>query len=188
MDTGETKQAKNTPAALSDIRIRNAKPKQKPYKLFDRGGLGLYVLITPRGSKLWQLKYRLNGREGLASLGKYPVISLSEARRRAVETRQLISQGVDPIEEKRALKAERYTFSQLAEEWISKTSNKWSGVHAIELQLVHKERGVRAVYHRAEYLDERRAMMQSWADYLDGLKQGGKVIPINRAGSDKNLT
>lgn len=50
----------------------------------------------------------------------------------------------------------------------------------IERQLAHSERGVRARYNRAEYMEDRRKMMQQWADYLDGLKAGAKVMPINR--------
>jgi integrase len=49
----------------------------------------------------------------------------------------------------------------------------------IELQLAHKERNkVRAAYNRAQRLTERRKMMQAWADYLDALRSGGRVIPI----------
>ena len=52
----------------------------------------------------------------------------------------------------------------------------------IERQLAHAERNkVRAVYNRAQYMDERRKMMQAWADYLDMLKQGGNVVPIRKA-------
>jgi len=51
----------------------------------------------------------------------------------------------------------------------------------IELQLAHQERyEVRAAYHRAQRLDERRKMMQAWADYLDGLRSGGNVVPFRR--------
>jgi integrase len=54
---------------------------------------------------------------------------------------------------------------------------------AIERQLYHMPRDqVRAAYNRAQYLEERRRMMQSWADYLDGLKHGAQVIPLKQAG------
>jgi hypothetical protein len=54
---------------------------------------------------------------------------------------------------------------------------------AIERQLAHGERDeVRGAYNYAEYLPERRKMMQAWADYLDGLRAGANVIPIKRAG------
>lgn len=59
---------------LSDVAIRNAKPKEKPIKLFDRDGL--YLLVKPSGSRLWRLKYRIAGREKLISLGSYPEVSL----------------------------------------------------------------------------------------------------------------
>lgn len=52
---------------------------------------------------------------------------------------------------------------------------------AIERQMAHKEPGVRGVYNKAEHLPERRRMMQAWADYLEGLKRGGTVVPIKRA-------
>ena len=57
------------------------------------------------------------------------------------------------------------------------------GADAIERQLCHMPRdAVRAAYNRAQYLDERRRMMQSWADYLDGLKAGGAVVPFKKVG------
>src|SRR5437763_838808 len=62
--------------ALSDTAIRNAKPKAKPWKLAD--AKGLYLLITPGGSKLWRVKYRFLGKEKKLSFGAYPEISLSE--------------------------------------------------------------------------------------------------------------
>jgi hypothetical protein len=55
--------------ALTDTRVRNAKPQQKPYKLDDTDGL--FLLITPAGGKLWRLKYRFAGKEKLLALGKY---------------------------------------------------------------------------------------------------------------------
>jgi integrase len=52
----------------------------------------------------------------------------------------------------------------------------------IERQLAHAERNkVRAAYHRSEYLDDRRKMMQAWADYLDALASGANVLPIKRS-------
>lgn len=61
--------------ALTDTAIRNAKGREKEYKLADAGGL--YLLITPAGGKLWRLKYRVEGREKKLSIGSYPEISLS---------------------------------------------------------------------------------------------------------------
>jgi len=91
--------------------------------------MGLFILVTPHGSKLWQMKYRFDGRERLASFGQYPVVSLSEARKKALEARQLISRGVDPNEKKLALKAAKYTFDIAAKEWLSKNSQRWTAKH-----------------------------------------------------------
>lgn len=52
---------------------------------------------------------------------------------------------------------------------------------AIDRQLAHKEQGVKGVYQKAQYLDERKKMMQAWADYIDGLKSGASVIPFKAA-------
>ena len=64
--------------ALSDAAIRKAKPADKPLRLFDGGGL--YLEISPSGSKLWRLKYRFPGREKRLALGIYPDVSLAGAR------------------------------------------------------------------------------------------------------------
>lgn len=53
--------------ALTDIAIRNAKPREKPYKMGDSGGL--FLLVQPTGGKLWRLKYRIDGREKKLGLG-----------------------------------------------------------------------------------------------------------------------
>ena len=89
---------------LSDTAIRNAKAKSSPYKLFDGGGL--FVLVTTAGGKLWRLKYRVGGTEKLLSIGVYPDVSLREARRRRDDARELIAKGLDPVEQKKAAKAE----------------------------------------------------------------------------------
>lgn len=63
---------------LSDSACRNAKPKDKPYKMGDSNGL--YLFISPTGSKLWRMKYRFHGKERTLSFGPYPEVSLAEAR------------------------------------------------------------------------------------------------------------
>src|SRR3546814_2958126 len=63
---------------LSDVVIRNAKPREKPFKMGD--SLGLFLLVQPSGGKLWRFKYRINGREKKFALGVYPDVSLSDAR------------------------------------------------------------------------------------------------------------
>ena len=79
---------------LTDRQIKNAKPADKAYKLADGGGL--YLQVTPAGGKLWRLKYRVGGKEKLLSIGKYPLISLLEAREAAESARRLLAAGQDP--------------------------------------------------------------------------------------------
>lgn len=63
---------------LTELKVRNAKPKEKPYKLLD--DRGLYLLVSPSGSRLWLLRYTLHGRENMHGLGAYPDVSLARAR------------------------------------------------------------------------------------------------------------
>jgi hypothetical protein len=68
---------------LSDVKIRNAKAREKFYKLTDSEGL--YLHVTEKGSKLWRFRYRYGGKHKLLALGKYPEISLYDARQRRDE-------------------------------------------------------------------------------------------------------
>src|SRR5215469_7125762 len=88
---------------LSATAIDKAKPRQKPVKLFDGGGL--FLLIQPSGRKWWRFKYRFAGREKLLSLGVYPEISLAVARVRRDEARALVAQGTDPSVERKTSRA-----------------------------------------------------------------------------------
>ena len=108
---------------LSDVRIRNLKPREKPYKVSDFEGL--YLLVTPAGSKLWNVKYRLYGKEKKLSLGAYPAISLAQARMLKEEARAKIAQGTDPSEAKQAAKretreAKSHTFEQIGDAFLEK--------------------------------------------------------------------
>jgi hypothetical protein len=64
---------------LTDVAIRNAKPRDKPYKVGDT--LGLFLLVQPSGGKLWRVKYRIDGKEKKLAIGIYPQVGLAEARR-----------------------------------------------------------------------------------------------------------
>lgn len=85
---------------LTDTAIRNAKPTDKPRKLFDAGGL--FLLLTATGQRYWRLKYRFAGKEKLLALGVYPEVSLSAARKRRDEAREKLAAGIDPGEAKKA--------------------------------------------------------------------------------------
>ena len=87
---------------LTATQINQAKPKAKDYKLSDGGGL--YLFITKRGTKLWRMKYLINKKEKLLSLGAYPDITLSKARELREENKQLIANSIDPNEIKQIAK------------------------------------------------------------------------------------
>ena len=92
-------------APLVDTRLRNAKPKEKPYKLTD--GNGLYLLVTPTGGKLWRFDYSFSAKRKTLSIGSYPEVSLTDARQRRDEARKLLVSGVDPSELKQQQKIGR---------------------------------------------------------------------------------
>jgi hypothetical protein len=107
--------------ALSDVKIRKAEIRDKPYKLSDGGGL--FVLVKPNGSKLWQQKYRHFGKERLLSHGLYPDVTLAQARKKRDEARAQVANGDDPAVRKRLdqIEAEtqsRTTFLLVAEEYL----------------------------------------------------------------------
>ncbi|MEJ7928280.1 integrase arm-type DNA-binding domain-containing protein [Sphingobium sp. AN641] len=112
--------------ALADITIRNAKPREKSYKLAD--SLGLFLLVTPSGGKLWKLKFRVDGLEKKLSLGSYPDVSLTEARKKRDDARKALAAGTDPALEKRLAKLRRRedvanTFSVIAREFFEKRAS-----------------------------------------------------------------
>lgn len=123
---GHFPNAKNT-MPLSDTQIRNLKPKSKPYKVSDFEGL--YITVKPSGSRLWNLKYRYEGREKRLSFGAYPAISLAQARKLRDEAKKILAEGKDPSEVKadqkrlKRAKAEN-TFSRQAEAFVDKAKRE----------------------------------------------------------------
>ena len=108
---------------LTDVQIRNAKAKPKAYKLADSNGL--FLQVTTRGSKLWRMKFRHLGKEGLLSFGPYPEVSLAEARDKRDKARRQMREGLNPSLEKRraavaAKAAAENTFAVVAEEVVAK--------------------------------------------------------------------
>ena len=117
---------------LTDTTIRNAKPKEKPFRLFD--GNGLYLEISPKGGKWWRFKYRFNGKEKRLSLGVYPEIGLKDARESCRAARKLLGNEVDPSENRKATKAAKTqllanNFEIVTREWLAKYSINWSQNH-----------------------------------------------------------
>jgi integrase len=113
---------------LTNTGVGKAKPGEKPFKLFDERGL--FLLVTPPGGKLWRFKYRFAGKEKLLSLGAYPDVSLADARERREAARKRVAAGIDPSEERRAIreKAED-TFEAVGREWFDKFKTKWTEGH-----------------------------------------------------------
>ncbi|MBJ9686524.1 integrase arm-type DNA-binding domain-containing protein [Burkholderia vietnamiensis] len=106
---------------LTDTAIRNAKPADKPVRLFDGGGL--YLEIAPSGGKWWRLKYRFGGKEKRYSLGVYPEVTLATARKKRDEAREKLAAGIDPGEAKKAEKrasllAAAHSFEVVARGWM----------------------------------------------------------------------
>ncbi len=113
--------------AFTDIALRNLKPKEKSYKKAD--GQGLYIEVMPNGSKLWRVKYRLHGVEKRQSLGRYPDVSLAEARKLRDDARALVAVGKDPAVERRlaklvAAQSANTTFDSVAREFIEKRASE----------------------------------------------------------------
>lgn len=120
--------------ALSDSACRNSKSKEKAYKLAD--SMGLYLLVSPSGSKLWRMKYRYFGKEKLLSIGQYPLVSLQQAREERDKARKLLSTHKDPSLTKQEVKrvaaeSASNTFEQVAKDWHERYKVRWTEKHAL---------------------------------------------------------
>lgn len=115
---------------LTDVQVKNAKPRSNPYKLSDGGGL--YLEVMPTGSRIWRLKYRqADGKENRLSLGPYPETTLAEAREKRTEARRLLRDGIDPArrrDDAKRIAAEKaaHTFEKVAREWHQTKIPGWS--------------------------------------------------------------
>jgi integrase len=119
--------------ALTDTAIRRSKPAETPYKLFDGGGL--HLLINPTGGRLWRWKYRFAGAEKLMALGRYPDVSLADARERRDAARKRLANGIDPMAERKAEKLKETTqavgsFNSVAALWLEHWRDGKSARHA----------------------------------------------------------
>ena len=119
---------------LTDSACRNAKAKDKPYKLYDEKGL--LLLVHPNGSKYWRFKYRVLSKEKLLALGVYPEVSLASAREKRDEARKLHSKGLDPSTAKKNDKRTKLTaaansFELITREWLEHIRAKWSINHHV---------------------------------------------------------
>ncbi|EEP5314359.1 integrase arm-type DNA-binding domain-containing protein [Salmonella enterica] len=112
--------------SLKDTQIRSIKPSSKPFKVSD--SRGLYLLVSPGGSRHWYLKYRINGKESRIGLGAYPAVSLSEARQQREDIRRMLSQNINPVQQRaaeRGLLTPENILKTVALDW-HKNNRKWS--------------------------------------------------------------
>lgn len=122
--------------ALTDTKVRTIKATEKPQKLFDERGL--FLLVTPTGSKYWRFKYRFNNKEKLLSLGTFPDVSLSQARDRREEARKRLSEGIDPSEYRKVMKTaaierQANSFEVIGREWFLKKKPTWKDNHSLTI-------------------------------------------------------
>ena len=120
---------------LTDQACKSAKPEEKTYKMADGGGL--YLEVTPKGSKLWRLKYRFLQKQKKLSIGIYPIITLAEARNQRDEAKRLLANNLDPAAVKQEIKQEMYseaanTFEMIAREWFNMKKVEWSGTNTVQ--------------------------------------------------------
>lgn len=113
---------------LKDTNCRNAKPQDKPYRLYDEQGL--YLEVQPNGGRYWRLKYRFLGKEKRLALGVYPEVGLQEARRKRDDARALLAGGQDPSLQRRMAKVvsqldHLHTFESVATQWLSIRESSW---------------------------------------------------------------
>ncbi|MYM24683.1 integrase arm-type DNA-binding domain-containing protein [Duganella sp. FT135W] len=118
---------------LTDVKIKNAKAADRPYKLYDERGL--FLIVTPNGGKWWRFKYRFADKEKLLSLGVYADIGLKDARERRDEARRMLAYGIDPGLHRKAQKTARQaeaagSFEFVAREWHAKYAPIWADHHS----------------------------------------------------------
>ncbi|EOF6202655.1 tyrosine-type recombinase/integrase [Salmonella enterica] len=120
--------------ALTDTAIRKIKPTDKSFKITDSSGL--YLLIKPNGSKLWYMKYRIDGKEKKLAFGPYPDVSLFKARQLRDAARAKVREGVDPSADKKIAQQKKkngHTFRQIAMNWHGE-HRRWSEHYANTIQ------------------------------------------------------
>lgn len=118
---------------LTVVKVRNAKPAEKAYRLPD--GQGMHLHISKTGKKTWRYRFEIQGKESTFVLGEYPGMSLNDARTARMEARQLVTNGINPADTRREKKQTDIdnkngtTFQEITLEWIGKQADSWSDSH-----------------------------------------------------------
>jgi integrase len=112
---------------LTDLEIKYATLRKRPYKLFD--GQGLYLLVQPGGTKLWRLKYHFDGKEKVLNFGKYPEVAAAAARQKRKDAKATLKEGVDPAVSLARPDAPT-TFEPIARAWHANRAESLDAAHA----------------------------------------------------------
>lgn len=122
---------------LTDIAVRKAQARDKPYKMFDSNGL--FLLVTPAGGKLWRFRYKIGGKEKLLSIGPYPEVTLAAARDARDEARAGLRAGRDPSLVRKQLRAqaanEDRKFEKVARDWHTLNKSRWTERHTADVMI-----------------------------------------------------
>ncbi len=113
--------------ALTDNALKALKPKEKRYKIFDRHGL--YIEVLPTGATVWRIRYTFAGKERRQTIGKYPALTLKDARRTLEEVQKKLDAGIEPFATSTAGEEALATFKEAALDWIEKQAPRWSEEH-----------------------------------------------------------
>jgi len=121
---------------LTDLQIRQLRPKDKPYKKSHKDGL--YILVHPNGSKYWRLAFRFNRKQKTLPIGVYPDVTFREAKIAASEARTQLDNNIDPCLERKLEKINKdtnteNTFKAISREWHARHSDSWSAAHCKKL-------------------------------------------------------
>jgi integrase len=153
---------------LTDVQVRNAKPRTARYKLSDGGGL--FLEVNPTGSRIWRMSYvQASGKKNVLTFGAYPAVSLGDARAKRAEAKKLIAAGTDPAQARRVTKQLRVqsasnTFEAIAREWHANKAESWKETTSINV-LRRLERDIFPLIGKHPIADIRAPVM------LDALRQ-----------------
>jgi integrase len=116
---------------LTNAAVKAARPRAAAYKLTDVCGLHLY--ITPKWRMSWRWRFRWQGKEQLLTLGRYPDMSLDQARRSAALARERLGRGEDPRDDAAAETQKVRAFEYVARAWFERHRARWSATHAADV-------------------------------------------------------
>ena len=157
---------------LKDITIRQSKAKGRQYKLSDGGGM--YLLVHPNGSKYFRMKYYLDKKEKMASLGVYPEVTLTEARAKQAQLKQNLARGVDISKTKKEEELRekgKYSFEVIALEWLEEKKLSLTEKYARGI----KSRLERDIFPKLGYKDIKEITSIQLLEVIKGVEERGAV-------------